>query len=161
MRPSLAWQLEDRLSKDQILTQYLNTVYFGEGAYGIASRGADLLRRRRGRSHAGADPPCSPGSITAPNHFDPYIHVGSATGRRDVVLRLMLHEGYDPTGARSSTRVHETVELRRSTDETTYPYPYFVDYFKRWFLSNPAFGATRDDRYRLLFTGRASDHHHA
>ena len=31
----LAWQLEDRLTKDQILTKYLNTVYFGQGAYGI------------------------------------------------------------------------------------------------------------------------------
>ena len=34
---SLAWQLEDRLSKDQILTKYLNTVYLGEGAYGVQS----------------------------------------------------------------------------------------------------------------------------
>src|SRR5438309_3680747 len=31
----LAWQLEDRMTKDQILTEYLNTVYFGAGAYGI------------------------------------------------------------------------------------------------------------------------------
>jgi penicillin-binding protein 1A len=33
------------------------------------------------------------------------------------------------------------------------PYPYFVDYLKDWFLSNRAFGRTREDRYRLLFTG--------
>ena len=32
---SLAWQLEDRLSKEEILTRYLNTVYFGQGAYGV------------------------------------------------------------------------------------------------------------------------------
>jgi hypothetical protein len=31
----LAWQLEDEMSKDQILTEYLNTVYFGQGAYGV------------------------------------------------------------------------------------------------------------------------------
>jgi membrane peptidoglycan carboxypeptidase len=31
----LAWQLEDRWSKDQILTEYLNTVYYGAGAYGV------------------------------------------------------------------------------------------------------------------------------
>ena len=34
-----------------------------------------------------------------------------------------------------------------------YDYPYFVDYLKDWFLSNPAFGETREDRYKLLFTG--------
>ena len=31
----LAWQLEDRWSKDRILTAYLNTVYYGQGAYGV------------------------------------------------------------------------------------------------------------------------------
>ena len=31
----LAWQLEDRWSKDKILTEYLNTVYYGAGAYGV------------------------------------------------------------------------------------------------------------------------------
>ena len=32
---ALAWQLEQRWTKDQILTAYLNTVYFGNGAYGV------------------------------------------------------------------------------------------------------------------------------
>ena len=31
----LAWQLEDRFTKDEILTKYLNAVYFGQGAYGV------------------------------------------------------------------------------------------------------------------------------
>ena len=51
---SLAWQLEDRLTKDQILTQYLNTVYFGEGAYGVQAAATDLLRDRRRGAHARA-----------------------------------------------------------------------------------------------------------
>ena len=32
---ALAWQLEQQWSKDKILTEYLNTIYFGNGAYGI------------------------------------------------------------------------------------------------------------------------------
>ena len=31
----LAWELEDRWPKDKILTEYLNTVYYGAGAYGV------------------------------------------------------------------------------------------------------------------------------
>jgi penicillin-binding protein 1A len=31
----LAWQLEDKWSKDKILTEYLNTIYYGAGAYGV------------------------------------------------------------------------------------------------------------------------------
>ena len=32
---ALAWQLEQKWTKDQILTAYLNTIYFGNGAYGV------------------------------------------------------------------------------------------------------------------------------
>ena len=39
----LAWELEDRWSKDKILTEYLNTVYYGAGAYGVAGGVAHLL----------------------------------------------------------------------------------------------------------------------
>ena len=64
---SLAWQLEDRLSKDEILTKYLNTVYLGEGAYGVESAAQTYFsdRRRRtdprpvrpaGRPDRGAEP---------------------------------------------------------------------------------------------------------
>ncbi len=43
--------------------------------------------------------------------------------------------------------------LRRGEAAEHYRFPYFVDYFKEWFLANPAFGPTRQDRYKLLFTG--------
>ena len=41
---ALAWQLERRWSKDRILTAYLNTIYFGNGAYGIEHGRARVLR---------------------------------------------------------------------------------------------------------------------
>ena len=64
---ALAWQLERRWTKDQILTAYLNTVYFGNGAYGVeqASRvyfghGASTLNPAEsalaGRHPAGPEP---------------------------------------------------------------------------------------------------------
>ncbi len=40
---ALAYHLERKWSKDKILTQYLNTVYFGNGAYGVESAVRDLL----------------------------------------------------------------------------------------------------------------------
>ncbi len=147
----LAWQLEQRFTKQEILTQYLNTVYFGEGAYGIQAAaktyiGVDAISLTLSESAMLA------GLITAPNHFDPYVRPASAIGRRNVVLRLMLEQGDISLGAyERATR--ERVMLRRDRMELRYPYPYFVDYFKRWFLTNRAFGATYDERYQLLFTG--------
>ena len=44
---ALAWQLEQRWSKDRILTAYLNTIYFGNGAYGDRDGGAGVLRQAR------------------------------------------------------------------------------------------------------------------
>ena len=44
---ALAWQLERRWSKDRILTSYLNTVFFGNGAYGVQRRRASTSTRRR------------------------------------------------------------------------------------------------------------------
>ncbi|HWC69560.1 MAG TPA: transglycosylase domain-containing protein [Actinomycetota bacterium] len=148
---ALAWQLEDRLTKDQILTRYLNTVYLGEGAYGVQSAAqtyfsvdADELTLAQSALLAGL--------IAAPNHFDPFVHPESAYGRRNVVLRLMREQRMiGPAEHRAA--VHEPIVVRRGEPTQRYRYPYFVDYFKEWFLGNKAFGPTRQDRYKLLFTG--------
>ena len=148
---SLAWQLEDRLTKDQILTKYLNTVYLGEGAYGVQSAAQtyfsiDARELSLGQSALLA------GLIAAPNHFDPFVHPESAYGRRNVVLRLMRDQHLiEPAQYRAAVR--EPIVLRRGEPTERYRFPYFVDYFKEWFLANPAFGPTRQDRYKLLFTG--------
>ena len=92
------------------------------------------------------------GLITAPNHFDPYVRIRSARGRRNVVLRLMLKQEMITRDEFRAAR-HEPIVVRRATPVQRYPYPYFVDYFKQWFLGNPAFGPTRDARAKLLFTG--------
>jgi penicillin-binding protein 1A len=148
---SLAWQLEDRLSKEQILTRYLNTVYFGRGAYGVqaAARtffGIDSEDLGLARSAMLA------GLITSPGHFDPYEYPGRALGRRGVVLRLMDELGMISRDQRRHAQ-RRPLHLSHREDSGFSEDPYFVDYLKDWFLSNPEFGTTREDRYRLLFTG--------
>jgi penicillin-binding protein 1A len=83
---ALAWRLERKWSKDRILTSYLNTVYFGNGAYGVeqASRiyfqhGADSVTRAEAALLAGI-----PGE---PSLYDPVAHPRIAKARRDLVLR--------------------------------------------------------------------------
>ena len=148
---SLAWQLEDRLTKDQILTKYLNTVYFGEGAYGVEAA-AQTYFGISARDLTLAESAMLAGLITAPNHFDPYVRMRSAHGRRNVVLRLMLRQEMITRDEYRASR-HEPIVVQRATPVQRYPFPYFVDYFKQWFLGNPAFGPTRDARSKLLFTG--------
>ena len=49
---ALAWQLEQRWSKDRILTAYLNTIYFGNGAYGIQQAARTYFQQERRRPDA-------------------------------------------------------------------------------------------------------------
>jgi penicillin-binding protein 1A len=89
---ALAWQLEQRWSKDKILTAYLNTIYFGNGAYGV---------ERAARTYFGHDalkltPPQAAllaGIPQDPSLYDPVAHPRAAKARRTVVLRLMLQQG--------------------------------------------------------------------
>ena len=89
---ALAWQLEQRWSKDKILTAYLNTIYFGNGAYGV---------ERAARTYFGHDalkltPPQAAllaGIPQDPSLYDPVAHPRAAEARRTVVLRLMLQQG--------------------------------------------------------------------
>ena len=88
---ALAWQLEQRWTKDRILTAYLNTIYFGNGAYGIqqASRtyfgkGARLLELHEAALLAGIP--------SDPARYDPVTSPNRAKDRRRHVLGLMLEQ---------------------------------------------------------------------
>ena len=101
---ALAYRLERHWSKDKILTEYLNTVYFGEGAYGIEA----AARTYFGDAHPGCGtrpspaPRCwSPGRrrcwpaiIQSPSAYDPKVYPENALVRRNLVLERMAEQGY-------------------------------------------------------------------
>ena len=94
---ALAWQLERKWTKDQILTAYLNTIYFGNGAYGVeqASRvyfghGASTLNPAESALLAGIP--------QDPSLCDPVAHPRLAHDRRDVVLEQLWAQGYLTAG---------------------------------------------------------------
>jgi penicillin-binding protein 1A len=88
----LAFALEWKFSKDQILELYLNKVYYGGGAYGIdaASRkffghGADHLSLAEAAVIAGL--------VKAPSNYSPTADAEAAVGRAGVVLETMRETG--------------------------------------------------------------------
>ena len=148
----LAWQLEHKRTKDQILTKYLNTVYFGNGAYGVEAA-AQTYFNEAATSLTLPQAALLAGLVRAPVNYDPVTHPTHARQRRSEVLQQMLEQGMIDEATFAKT-VATPVELDLGTvDEQRYPAPYFVDYFKEWFLSNPRFGATPQERYDLLFKG--------
>jgi penicillin-binding protein 1A len=148
----LAWQLEQRLSKDRILTRYLNTVYFGNGAYGILAAsetyfGVEPLELTLSQAATLA------GLIAAPVDYDPVRHPGRSERRRNHVLTQMRGLGMIDEAEFEKARGSPIALDLAPEDAMHYPAPWFVDYVKEWFLSNPRFGETPQDRYDLLFEG--------
>ncbi len=148
----LAWKLEDRFSKEQILTKYLNTVYFGNGAYGVQAAAETFFSKDPMELTLGESALLA-GVIAAPVDYDPVTHPTRAKRRRDRVLARMLDLGLvDQPGFQAARST--PIELNLSDqDDREYLAPYFVDYVKEWFLSNPRFGETPEERYDLLFKG--------
>ena len=89
---ALAWQLERRWSKDRILTAYLNTIYFGNGAYGIGMA-ARVYFDKHARDLTLAEAALLAGIPVNPTAYDPIANPTSAKARRDTVLTLMFGQG--------------------------------------------------------------------
>jgi penicillin-binding protein 1A len=103
----LAYQLSHKWSKDKIITAYLNTIYFGNGAYGIEAAAQTYFGHDV--NHLGCGTPnhelcvqqlkpweaaLLAGIIQSPTQYDPSYHPVSALHRRQVVLTQMLDQGY-------------------------------------------------------------------
>ena len=89
---ALAWQLEQRWSKDRILTAYLNTIYFGNGAYGI-EMAARVYFDKPAKELTLPEAALLAGMPASPGTYDPAIDPDAAKVRRTTVLRLMLEQG--------------------------------------------------------------------
>ncbi len=128
---ALAWQLEQRWSKDRILTAYLNTIYFGNGAYGVQQ--AALTYFHHPAEHLGlAEAALLAGIPSDPARYDPVANPKAARERRDIVLRQMLDQGditYRDYANATRARLPRPDEVRLS--DTEGPAPYFTNYVKQ------------------------------
>ena len=91
----LSIKLEREMSKQEILEGYLNTIYFGRGAYGVGAAsqayfGIDVRDPKFGPAEAAF----LAGLIRAPNLAEPLKHPEEATRRRHTALVAMENEGY-------------------------------------------------------------------
>lgn len=148
---ALAWQLEEELSKEQILTRYLNTVYFGEGAYGI-QRGAQTFFSKKATELTLADSALLAGMIAGPDRWDPLDRPNASVGRRNLVLARMRDLGMIEESNYQHARA-TPLQLEPRLGARRYPAPWFVDYVKHQLLTSPRFGQTYEERYDFLFKG--------
>jgi penicillin-binding protein 1A len=89
----LARLLERSLTKDQILELYLNVIYLGNGVYGVEGAARDLFGKRV-RDLSVAEGAMLAALPKGPSVYTPRRNPGRALARRNLVLALMLEEGY-------------------------------------------------------------------
>ena len=107
----IAVQLEDKYTKAEILTAYLNTVFYGESAYGVEAA-AHTFFDKTAKQLTLAQSALLAGLPQAPSAYNPFVHPAAATKRRAEVLGAMrelrwisagrLREG-DQRAARASS----------------------------------------------------------
>jgi len=134
----LAYELEGHAEKDEVLVWYLNTVYFGNGAYGVES----ASQRYFGKSTADLSlPECASlaGIIRSPRDYDPVGHPVAAVSRRNLVLRKMREQGYI-TANQEKVAASAELGLAKGRDSAQIA-PYFVEWVRGELLKN--FGAAR------------------
>ncbi len=138
---ALAWQLEQRWSKERILTAYLNTIYYGNGAYGILQAARAYFGKKASELtlHEAA---LLAGIPTDPSRYDPVQHPAAARARRTHVLAQLEEQAKITRGER---RLAERAPLP-SPEDVRLPgtgdlAPYFVNYVKDQLVAK--FGAGR------------------
>jgi penicillin-binding protein 1A len=145
----LAWELEKHKTKDEILTAYLNTVYFGAGAYGIQAAAQTYFRtdvseltRRQAALLVGLLP--------APEDSSPYDHPQRARQERARVLQAMAETGRMSQAAATAAKA-KPLGVSPLPEPPTTRFPYFLEAVKARILANPRFGVDRAARERWLY----------
>src|SRR4029453_8418457 len=114
-----AAELERSASKDQILAAYLNRVYFGEGAYGIATAAEHYFATPVGRLSL-APAAALAGTIASPERFRPTAG-RAALARRNLVLEHMAAVGF-ASPARAAAAERQALRPRGRPEPRRFPY---------------------------------------
>ncbi|MFI1197453.1 transglycosylase domain-containing protein [Micromonospora sp. NPDC020750] len=155
-----ATALEQRLSKDEILNGYLNIAYFGSGAYGIAA----ASQRYFAKSPAELTLPEAAllaGLVQSPDAYSPIDgDADAALARRGYVLDAMAG-----TGAITAEQASAAKAQKPALSPTRQPngctavaqghddWGFFCDYLRQWWLTQPTFGETVEEREQALRRG--------
>jgi len=146
--------VEQHRDKNEILLDYLNIAYFGDGAYGIEAAArhyfgvpARKLDLRQSAMLAGL--------VKNPSGYDPTNSPDSAKQRRNTVLDRMAGLGEIPRSQANKVKkqplgldIHSTANGCVSSRAE-----FFCDYARSWLLTQPALGETVEERDRLISRG--------
>ena len=117
--------LETHLSKDEILTRYLNGIYLGAGAYGVAAA-SQLYFNKKPADLTLAEAAMLAGLIKAPTQYNPLAHLQEAQTRAVAVLDAMVDNGVLDAKAAAAAKAQPAVA--RLTPQSAPASSWFADW---------------------------------
>lgn len=105
----LALKINRQQSKDEILENYMNTIYFGRGAYGIEEASRKYFGHPASELTLGESAMLA-GIIPSPSSWDPAVDPDAAHTRFDRVLQFMVEDGWVTQAEADAAEFPETVD---------------------------------------------------
>ena len=148
-----ALRLERQMTKDEILERYLNTVYFGSGAYGVKAAAETYWGFEEASELGWAEAALLAAIIRNPTEFDPTRFPEAARERRDVVLNRLVATGH-LTQEEADTYKLAPLPAERQTPIDTQPRDYFVEEALQALLKDPTIlPGDAQDRFNQIYRG--------
>jgi penicillin-binding protein 1A len=149
-----ALMLERQYTKDQILERYLNTVFFGNNAYGIQAA-AETYFGKTADQLTFIEAAFLAGLVRAPSTYDPVTSPERSRARFTQVLDRLVDDKY--ITAAQATELATTFVLPdrvRTIPERTYTRTYYTEALRDYLLNRSTIlGSTYAERYNNLFRG--------
>jgi len=126
---ALALKIEQRYTKQEILTFYLNQIYFGNGAYGVEAA-AQTYFGKRAKEMTIAECALLAGIPRSPKYYSPFKSHDSALARRTHVLNRLVVTGV-LTQAQADETGRTPLPAQPAIQRKASPAPYFVEYIRQ------------------------------
>lgn len=118
----IAAQIEQTMTKEQILEAYLNSIYFGSGAFGVETA-SQVYFGKHAKDIDLSEAALLAGLPKAPSQYSPHKNYDAAIGRRNVVLKAMYEEGYISKDEYNDAK-DEKIEIKeKSVQKHKFKYP--------------------------------------
>ena len=119
----MSLKTEQKLSKSEILSLYLNSIYFGNGAYGIEAASLKYFNKNSNELSI-SEAATLVGIIKSPSEYSPHINLNKCIARRNIVLEAMYKNNHI-TKDELSVSISEPINIVKNTDN--YDYGYYSD----------------------------------
>lgn len=145
--------LEERLTKDEILTGYLNLAFYGNNSYGVEAAARNYFNVKA-KDLTVSQAALLAGVVRSPTNTNPVSNPEAAQARRDLVIDKMLKLGMISEKEAKKAKAEKVENMLDRTDSQrsclNSRNPYFCEYVEQWLMTQPALGETQEERYEAL-----------